>query len=257
MSHAATAWAISVREITSGEFRVLMTLADCHNPRRGCFPQQEYLRDACEMSNGALNSNLSKLESKGLIERKKRGNRNSGGRASTYYILGFDLGLTPECGDKVNSGESETRGGLTPEIEGVNSGQPETEPVKEPVKRNEPVSVCDFSGEIADAFSAYNNTAQRAGWPKVQSFTADRRKALKARLKECGGLSGWTLALEKAEASDFLCSRTGKTFSASFDFLTQKKSFTRLMEGNYDNRSKQTAKDDPTLRAIARAAGSF
>jgi hypothetical protein len=112
--------------------------------------------------------------------------------------------------------------------------------------------------EIAACVSAYNATADRAGWPKVQTVSKARRSALSQRLRECGGATGWEVALAKAEASDFLNGRTAKPFTASFDFLTQAKSFTKLMEGNYDNRaSRPSAPDNPTLRAIARAAGAF
>lgn len=170
MSHIATAWAVSVRGLSAGEFRVLLNLADCHNPDRGCFPSQTYLRESCEMSNGALNSNLNKLEGKGLIQRHKRGNRSMGGRSSTHYILCMDAGLTPETGVKVNSGQPETTGGLTPENEGVNSGQPETEPVREPVNKKEPVksasenkqSPKDVLAEVASEGMAENFVAYRA-----------------------------------------------------------------------------------------------
>ena len=50
-------------------------------------------------------------------------------------------------------------------------------------------------------------------------------------------ISGWEVAMRRASDSDFLCGRTAKPFFASFDFLTKATNFTRLMEGNYDNRS--------------------
>lgn len=90
-----------------------------------------------------------------------------------------------------------------------------------------------------DAFAAYNAAAKRSGWPEVQRITKPRVSALKARLRDAGGLEGWVSAIAKAEASDFLCGRRpGRDgpFFASFDFLTQASSFTRLMEGSYDNR---------------------
>lgn len=96
--------------------------------------------------------------------------------------------------------------------------------------------------EISEAVSAYNTAAERAGWSKVQKMTPARRASLKARMKEAGGPEGWRLALEKAEASDFLCGRKpirGDPFFASFDFLTRQSKFTMLMEGSYDNRTQQ------------------
>jgi len=110
--------------------------------------------------------------------------------------------------------------------------------------------------EIAACVSAYNATADRAGWPKVQTVSRARRAALSQRLRECGGATGWEVALAKAEASDFLNGRTAKPFTASFDFLTQAKSFTKLMEGNYDNRigNSSTSRRSGMVDAFAAVA---
>ena len=97
----------------------------------------------------------------------------------------------------------------------------------------------DTSNEVSPIFEAkqlYNIAADFNGWPKVMKMNKQREAKLRARLKDCGGLDGWQLALEKAGKSDFLCNRANKRFSASFDFLLQESSFTKLMEGNYDNR---------------------
>jgi uncharacterized protein YdaU (DUF1376 family) len=87
------------------------------------------------------------------------------------------------------------------------------------------------------AFDLFNEFAARAGWPSCQKRTKPRASAISARVKEAGGLDGWRVALEKAEASDFLCNRTRAGFTASIDFLLQASSFAKLMEGNYDNRA--------------------
>jgi hypothetical protein len=82
------------------------------------------------------------------------------------------------------------------------------------------------------AVSMWNDLASKHGLAKVQAVTARRKSALAARLKECGGLEGWGVALEKVEQSPFLLGQ--KTdFRADFDFVLQQKSFTKLMEGAY------------------------
>ena len=92
--------------------------------------------------------------------------------------------------------------------------------------------------EISQAVSAYNATATRVGWPSVQKLSPQRRAALKGRLKEAGGAEGWEVALAKAEASRFLRGETGN-FRCTFDFLSKQANFTKLMEGNYDDRPSQ------------------
>lgn len=83
------------------------------------------------------------------------------------------------------------------------------------------------------AFELYNETANRVGLSKAQVFTDARKTKLKARLKDAGGLEGWKMALAKVEASPFL---TGKRqdFKADLDFMLQKSSFVKIMEGRYD-----------------------
>lgn len=113
--------------------------------------------------------------------------------------------------------------------------------------------------DVAEAVAAFNDMAARNGISQVQKMTDTRRKALRARLKDCGGIEGWRLALSKIEASDFLSGRS-RDWRCDFDWTTKPANFTKLMEGNYDNRTRQGHQpsgvhDDPALRAIFAAAG--
>ena len=89
--------------------------------------------------------------------------------------------------------------------------------------------------EAEQALDAYNDVAEKSGLPKAQRMTDVRRRALTARLKECGGMSGWVVAMEKVRASDFLTGKI-KPWRADLDFILQAASFTKIMEGTYDNR---------------------
>jgi uncharacterized protein YdaU (DUF1376 family) len=90
-------------------------------------------------------------------------------------------------------------------------------------------------GTAQAAVAAYNAVAEKAGLPKVQNLTDKRRKALAHRLQECGGIEGWQGAMARVASSDFL---TGKKVSwrCDFDFILQASSFTKIMEGSYDNK---------------------
>ena len=141
---------------------------------------------------------------------------------------------------------------------------PEPEPEPD-IKEEEPkgsLSVCTDpipANEISEAVSIYNTAAEHAGWPKVQKMTPQRRKALKARIKDCGGVEGWRDALRKAYASDFI--RNDWT-GFNFDSLISQQKFTGLMEGKYDNRTRNNTASqgrqnrvDPALEQISRLAG--
>jgi uncharacterized protein YdaU (DUF1376 family) len=87
------------------------------------------------------------------------------------------------------------------------------------------------------AVSDWNQAAEKNGWPRVQRLTAARSKQLAGRIKDAGGLDGWQAALEKAGESDFLCGRNGAWNGFCFDWMTKAANFTKLMEGNYENRN--------------------
>ena len=116
--------------------------------------------------------------------------------------------------------------------------------------------------EISLAVDLYNATAEQSGLPRAQKLTDKRRRALAARLRDCGGLSGWEVALEKLAASPFLTGRTDRGFRADLDFLCQERSFTKLLEGSYDDRRPApgarptNAVTDAIRNVIRRADGS-
>lgn len=147
--------------------------------------------------------------------------------------------------------------------------EPEPEPDKEIdtnvsiVRSPNPVPAND----VSEAVSAYNETASQAGWPQVQRLNPQRSKKLKARIKEVGGIHGFRDALAKASASDFLTGRTNNPWTGfGFDWLIKPENFTKLMEGNYDNRSNNSPapsgnfgngqrRDDPAIADALRLAG--
>lgn len=92
--------------------------------------------------------------------------------------------------------------------------------------------------DAAIAIGLFNASADRVGWSRVQKISHPRRRAVIARLKDVDGLAGWRDALAKAEASDFLCNRADRDFALTFDWLIKPANFIKLMEGNYDNRTR-------------------
>jgi len=137
--------------------------------------------------------------------------------------------------------------------------QPEPEP--EPYIKKEDTNVSLFPDKTSDAFScfdAYNEVAERAGWPLVQRRSKKRESMAALRIKECGGFENWLVAIERAEKSAFLSGKSTGSTPATFDWLMNVSNFTKLMEGNYDNRNLN-AKDsraDTTARAIAFAGSA-
>ncbi|MCB0471465.1 MAG: hypothetical protein KDC56_00240 [Flavobacteriaceae bacterium] len=96
------------------------------------------------------------------------------------------------------------------------------------------------------AFDLFNNLADQVGLPKAQVLSTERKSKIKSRLKDCGGIDGWKIALEKIANSDFLSGRA-KDWKADLDFMIQKSSFIKIMEGKYDNSKGVLKNGKPTL----------
>lgn len=142
----------------------------------------------------------------------------------------------------------------------ASSAQCKPEPEPEPYLEEEAKASLSPAGdpkpfdEIAFAVSAYNDAAEAAGWPKVQVLSNARRAALRARLKEAGGVTGWEQALARAQSSPHLCGQNDRGWRANFDFLTRQSSFAKLMEGNYDPASRNVhSKPNPNANPASRA----
>lgn len=112
MSQKAVNWLATLEGLKPIEFVVLFRLCYCHNPKHGCFPSQQYLKEVCQVSNGTLNNHLKSLEAKGYIKRTKRFSKVSRRQQSTSYTLGFDIPAnkkpTPNIGDGTGADSNKT-----------------------------------------------------------------------------------------------------------------------------------------------------
>lgn len=110
-------------------------------------------------------------------------------------------------------------------------------------KQTVPNKACEPSLDLENAVLIFNEMAKATGLPIVQRLTEPRSKQLKSRLAECGGLDGWQNAIEKVRDSPFLRGENNQGWKADFDFVLQAKSFTKILEGSYDNRSPTQNQD--------------
>lgn len=95
--------------------------------------------------------------------------------------------------------------------------------------------------DASAAVLIFNETAAALNWPQAQRITKPRASKLNQRLEECGGVEGWRNAMARARASPFLRGdkRNGshEGWVPDLDFFLQQSSFTKLLEGKYDERS--------------------
>jgi hypothetical protein len=93
--------------------------------------------------------------------------------------------------------------------------------------------VLDRSDE-AEAARRWNTLAEKLDLPRIAKLTETRKRSIKARLRDAGGLSGWNIALEKVAASAFCRGENDRAWRADIDWLASERGFTRLMEGKFD-----------------------
>jgi uncharacterized protein YdaU (DUF1376 family) len=193
------------------------------------------------------------------------------GRYSNAKLMKVWLASNEAHEKRKNAG---AKGGKSKAVKNNNNGssnavampkQPEPEPEPDIKKEDTNVSLqVSPAGDVAEAVRIYNDAAAQVGWPSVQKLTPTRSRSLKARMVDAGGVDGWRFAVERATRSDFLCGRTPKPWAGfGFDWLTKAANFTKLMEGNYDNRfngpfgapEPSRKGGDRIFDEIARAAG--
>ncbi|MDD6666695.1 MAG: DUF6291 domain-containing protein [Lachnospiraceae bacterium] len=81
----------------------------------------------------------------------------------------------------------------------------------------------------------YNATC--VSLPSVKSLSNDRRKAIRARLRDHSE-ADLHEAFEKAEASPFLRGQNDRNWNATFDWILKDRNLAKILDGNYDERSE-------------------
>lgn len=95
---------------------------------------------------------------------------------------------------------------------------------------------------VDEMVAAWNAMAAEIGVPAVQHVTQQRRTKALARRKDLGGIAGWHDCLNKIRGSPLLRGEA-KDWRATFDWVLEPRNLTKIMEGNYDDRSSGRAKD--------------
>ena len=98
------------------------------------------------------------------------------------------------------------------------------------------------------AFDEWNTLARKHGLPTAHKLTSARKSKLRARLRS-DGLDGWRRALDKLSRSSFCLGLKGD-WRASLDFVLQESSFTKLLEGTYDDKQANGNGAGPPATAV-------
>ena len=116
------------------------------------------------------------------------------------------------------------------DVQPTNNQEPITNN-QQPIK--EDMSSGDDALKVEDVVEAWNDLAQARGLAKIARITENRRRQIKARIREYQP-EDWSTALAAIYNSKFLCGENDRGWKADFDFLLQPKSFVKLIEGAYN-----------------------
>lgn len=86
-------------------------------------------------------------------------------------------------------------------------------------------------------------------FPKVRSLSEDRKKAIKARLKNYS-IKDFENLFRKAEASTFLKGSNNRNWSATFDWLIKDSNMAKVLDGNYDNKNSKPKSEPKTQNPV-------
>lgn len=81
----------------------------------------------------------------------------------------------------------------------------------------------------------WNNNVHNTNIPELKTLNEDRRKAVRCRIKEHKKAS-LGIVMQKLVASSFLHGVNSRNFIATFDWVFKKANYTKILEGNYDNK---------------------
>lgn len=167
-----------------------------------------------------------------------------------------DLGRTDKTRkDKIRS-EKKDEGAKAPLSDaGTPAGAvPVSQPVEAVVETDLDLAVRAYN-EAAAQCPDKPNAHGNAGWARCVNLTANREKAVRARLKEIG-LDGWRVAMMRGAQSDFLSGRAKRQpgrerWGVDIGWIAKAENFVKLCEGRYDNDRGRAAR--PVGQESARA----
>lgn len=240
MSIQAVAWALEVDCPSAPAKLVLVALANYADEDGQCFPSLTKLSKIAGTTRQNVSQHIKKLIDAGLVSKQER-ERHNGSQASNTYVLAITGGKAP-----VEGGQVGVDGGKVP----VDTCKAPVDPILtviEPSPLPNGNGYTSESDDLTAAVDLWNATAAEHGLSKIQKLTKARATKLRARLKDCGGIEGWRVALSKIPESGFLLGEQGD-WKANFDFMLREERFAKLMEDGYAGKRKP-ASDGGDYRA--------
>lgn len=208
-------------DLTSTQKLVLLALADWSNDEGLSWPSIDQLMKKSSLKKRAVQITIRSLEESGFVRREE-----VTGKGNRYWIT-LPVHQMHHCTT------------FTPPVHQMHPTPAPNAPNTSEIHQGNINSIVDLPIDDPntvsenDVLEAWNDLAKDCGLPTIKKLNATRKRQLKARLKE-NTLDEWKQAFAAIERSPFLRGENKTGWRASFDFLLQPSSFTKLIEGQYD-----------------------
>ncbi|WP_367179205.1 helix-turn-helix domain-containing protein [Hyphomonas sp.] len=236
--------AIADDRLTPIQLRVLLAIGSFTSKDQECFPKQKTIADLLGIARETVNRACARLVELGYVAVEHQYRADGGQRENLYRVIldPCDRPVTPPVTANDHTPRDPTRShprtthknNLTSEADASDVVDAHVEPAPATPDRARELRRAE------EGFRMFVVASQRQpNWATPTAFSDSRKAALKARIRKIG-LEGWQTAIERAEQSSFLTGRTGKPFCLAIDWLLKPANLTKVMEGNYDDRSHST-----------------
>ena len=261
MSMVALRWAFAM-PLSGPKKAVLLALADHADDDGFCWPSIDRLVLFSGVQERTARYAIRELTTTGLLTFQQ-----SNGRTANRYHLALDL--APDAGLNVAKVVRQRKQSCpanpapraatlhhvqqpnpapdapNPAPDAPNPAPDAPEPPRTPIEPpKEPPMLVDIGDPVRDAVAVWNEVCGSL-LPKVRDITQPRRKAMAGRLKDTFKTPGmWRRYCETIAGSEKL---TGGIpgWAATFDWATKPSSVTKVLEGNYANRTQVKPPSDP------------
>ena len=145
-----------------------------------------------------------------------------------------------ENNSQINIGLSANNSSLS-EINGTKESKVKKSKVKESKEDGVPPTPAAPQDNCMLIFELYNRICR--SYPRITQYSEARKKAVKASLKKYN-LKDFERLFKKAESSNFLKGKIKCDWRATFDWLINDTNMAKVLDGNYDNRSKNLSEQE-------------
>lgn len=252
---------IGIKQLTTGQIALWYALMNVNNK---CAWQEWFTASNRVLE---LNSGLSRqgvLKARNILKQKNLIDiRSNGTKATAYKMISLSKSIRRSVQDSVqdkmdtlNSVQDSIQNGVQDCVQGSiqngvqgsctlnkqNKTKQNKTNLENIIKENSSQNNVDCN-VIVDM---YHDICK--SYPRVRSVSDSRREAIKAR-QDTYSLDDFREMFEKSESSDFMKGKNNRNWSATFDWMIRDANFAKILDGNYDNKSKhkKSKKDNDSV----------